>query len=95
MAIPESELKEIKNYMEKGENPLIFFDDDHDGLASYILFKKAFEKFHNLRNRWKEVGPVPGQHATELWNNYKFFSDKFYEFVEINKELFDDLSIEV
>lgn len=48
MAIKESELNEIRNYMEKSENPLIFFDDDHDGLASYLLFKKEFEKCHGV-----------------------------------------------
>ena len=60
-----------------------------DLISNESDIKKAFEKFNLLRNRWKEIGPVPGQHATELWNNYKFFSDKFYEFVEINKELFE------
>ena len=44
MAIKENELEEIKKYIQKSENPLIFFDDDHDGLASFLLFKKEFEK---------------------------------------------------
>jgi len=60
-----------------------------DLISNESDIKKAFEKFNALRSRWKETGPVPAQHATELWNNYKFFSDKFYEFVEINKELFE------
>lgn len=60
-----------------------------DLISNESDIKKAFEKFNALRNRWKETGPVPAQHSTELWNNYKFFSDKFYEFVEINKELFE------
>ena len=37
-------LKEIKSYIEKSENPLIFFDDDSDGLCSYLLIKKYFDK---------------------------------------------------
>ncbi len=60
-----------------------------DLISNESDIKKAFEKFNELRSRWKEAGPVPAQFATELWNNYKFFSDKFYEFVEINKELFE------
>lgn len=60
-----------------------------DLISNESDIKKAFERFNELRSRWKEVGPVPGQFATELWNNYKFFVDKFYEFVEINKELFE------
>lgn len=37
-------LKEIRKYIEKSENPLIFFDDDPDGLVSYLLLKKYYEK---------------------------------------------------
>ena len=48
MAILENELKEIRNYIEKSENPLVFFDDDHDGLASYILIKKEYDKCQGI-----------------------------------------------
>jgi single-stranded DNA-specific DHH superfamily exonuclease len=37
-------LEEIKNYLDKSENPLIFFDDDSDGLASFLLIYKYLEK---------------------------------------------------
>lgn len=33
-------LEEIKKYLEKSDNPLIFFDDDSDGLASFLLIYK-------------------------------------------------------
>ncbi len=51
--------------------------------------KKAFEKFHALREKWSSIGPVPANLSDELWKNYKFYSDKFYEFVQINKELYE------
>ena len=37
-------LKQIKDLIEKSQNPLIFFDDDQDGLVSYLLIKKHFGK---------------------------------------------------
>ncbi|MBL7147868.1 MAG: hypothetical protein ISS82_03520 [Nanoarchaeota archaeon] len=37
-------LQEIKKLIEKSENPLIFFDDDPDGLCSYLLIKRYFDK---------------------------------------------------
>lgn len=37
-------LKEIKERIEKSENPIYFFDDDPDGLVSYILLKRRFDK---------------------------------------------------
>ena len=33
-------LKEIRDYLDNCENPLIFFDDDSDGLASFLLLYK-------------------------------------------------------
>jgi hypothetical protein len=51
--------------------------------------KKAFEKFHALREKWSSIGPVPANLSDELWKNYKFYTDKFYEFVQINKELYE------
>ncbi|MBI2670905.1 DHH family phosphoesterase [Candidatus Woesearchaeota archaeon] len=38
--IPKNKIKEIRNYLDKSENPMFFFDDDADGSCSYILFKK-------------------------------------------------------
>lgn len=37
-------LKKIKKKIEESENPLIFFDDDPDGLCSYLLIKEYFKK---------------------------------------------------
>jgi len=37
-------LEEIKKLIEDAENPLIFFDDDPDGLCSYLLIKRYFKK---------------------------------------------------
>ena len=37
-------LKHIYELIKKSENPLIFFDDDPDGLISYLLIKKHFDK---------------------------------------------------
>ena len=42
--ISQKELKEIEGYLIKSENPLFFFDDDPDGLCSYLLLKKKYEK---------------------------------------------------
>jgi single-stranded DNA-specific DHH superfamily exonuclease len=37
-------LKDIKIYLDKCENPLIFFDDDSDGLASFLLIYKYLSR---------------------------------------------------
>lgn len=42
--ISEKQIEEVRNLIKKAENPLIFFDDDPDGLCSYILIKKYIGK---------------------------------------------------
>ena len=37
-------LEQIKKRINESENPLIFFDDDPDGLCSYLLIKEYFKK---------------------------------------------------
>ena len=38
--IPPEQLENIKGYLDRSENPLFFFDDDNDGLCSFILFRQ-------------------------------------------------------
>src|SRR3989344_1742281 len=37
-------LKKIKELLDKSQNPLIFFDDDPDGLCSYLLLMKYLKR---------------------------------------------------
>ena len=40
MALSKNQLSEIKKHLETAQNPMFFFDDDCDGLCSFLLFKK-------------------------------------------------------
>jgi single-stranded DNA-specific DHH superfamily exonuclease len=42
--IPKKQINEIRKYLKKAENPLFFFDDDPDGLCSYLLLKKYIKR---------------------------------------------------
>jgi single-stranded DNA-specific DHH superfamily exonuclease len=42
--ITQKQIEEIRTILKKSENPLIFFDDDPDGLCSYLLIKKYIGK---------------------------------------------------
>jgi len=42
--IPKSQLDEIKSFLNKSENPLFLFDDDPDGISSFLLLKRYFDK---------------------------------------------------
>ena len=51
--------------------------------------KKTYDQFHALQERWRSVGPVPRSAKGTLWNNYHFLVEKFFDKVNINKELKD------
>ena len=49
----------------------------------------TFPAFRDLQNRWKVIGPVPLINSKDLWENYHFLVEKFYDYVKINNELRD------
>ena len=44
MALKESDYEEIRKELDSSENPLIFFDDDPDGVVSYLQLYKYMKK---------------------------------------------------
>lgn len=42
--LTKNQIEEIRKYLNKAENPLFFFDDDPDGLCSYLILKKYIGK---------------------------------------------------
>ena len=51
--------------------------------------KDAFPKFRDIQNRWREVGPVPQQNFRDVNDTYQLHVTKFYDLVDINRELRD------
>ncbi len=51
--------------------------------------KDAFPKFRDIQNRWRETGPVPQQHFRDINDTYQLYVTKFYDLVDINRELRD------
>ena len=42
---------------------------------------KAFQE------QWKAIGPVPQSESTNLWQNYHFYIEKFFDIVRMNREM--------
>ena len=51
--------------------------------------KDAFPKFRDIQNRWRETGPVPQQNFRDVNDTYQLYVEKFYDLVQINRELRD------
>ena len=49
--------------------------------------KKTHDEFKVLQDRWKSIGDVPRGEINNLWQNYHFLVEKFFNKVKINREL--------
>lgn len=58
-------------------------------IASEETLKKTYDEFRRLQEKWKEIGVVPASELNNLWQNYHFLVEKFFDKVRINKELRD------
>lgn len=58
-------------------------------ISSEETLKKTYDEFKLLQDRWKSVGMVPKAEINNLWQNYHFLVEKFFDKVKINKELKD------
>lgn len=58
-------------------------------ISSEETLKKTYDEFKILQDKWKSIGQVPAAEITNLWNNYHFLVEKFFDKVKINKELRD------
>ena len=50
---------------------------------------KTFNEFRDLQQKWREIGLVPQSKMKDLWENYHFQVENFYDYIKINKELRD------
>ena len=48
-----------------------------------------FPAFRELQNRWREAGPVPAKSFRDINDTYQFYVEKFYDMVQINRDLRD------
>lgn len=58
-------------------------------IASEETLKRTYDEFKRLQQDWKEAGVVPVGELNNLWQNYHFLVEKFFDKVRINKELRD------
>lgn len=53
------------------------------------ILHSTFTKFRELQTKWKEIGLVPQNVVNDLWENYNHYTEIFYNYIKINKELRD------
>ncbi len=81
----EQEKIKLENLKKKNE----ILEALRELINSEETLKKTYDEFKVLQERWKEVGMVPRTEINNLWQNYHFLVEKFFEKVKLNKELKD------
>ncbi len=49
--------------------------------------KQTYDEFNAIQEKWKGIGEVPREQMNDLWQNYHFLIEQFFNKVKINKEL--------
>lgn len=50
---------------------------------------KAYDTFRQLQAEWKEIKPIPESAANEIWKQFQFCQDQFYDLLKTNSALRD------
>lgn len=79
----EAEMQENLNKKLEILEKLAKLSEPSDNLGDVI------NQFHELQNQWKEIGQVPAQQTTEIYNRYKVYQEQFYDLIKINAALRD------
>ncbi len=56
-------------------------------LESETNLKVLNDKVKEFQEQWKTIGPVPQAESTNLWQNYHFHIEKFFDIVRMNREM--------
>lgn len=81
----QEDKKKEENYTKK----LQLIDRLQALIESQEDFNKRYNEYKEIQQKWKELDPVPQEHARELWRNYQMQSERFYDLVKINNQFRD------
>ncbi|NUY81189.1 DUF349 domain-containing protein [Flavobacterium sp. MAH-1] len=51
--------------------------------------KDTLKHFNELRERWKNAGPIPKDKYNHVWNNYHFHVENFYDYLHLDRDARD------
>jgi len=75
--LSENEIKELRAHLEKAQNPVFFYDNDADGLCSFLLLRKFLGRGKGVAARsYPDLNVSYAKRAKELGADYVFVLDK-------------------
>lgn len=86
--LTEKQLQEIRDHLEKAQNPIFFFDNDADGLTSFLQLRKYIGRGKGVPVKGNSELPITYfRKIHELNADYIFILDK----PVVSKEFFDEV----
>ncbi|MBL7964740.1 MAG: DUF349 domain-containing protein [Flavobacteriales bacterium] len=87
-------VNELRRKKQKEENDNLaakraIMDELRQMIAGEENIGSAFQRFNELTEKWKTIGPVPQQAYRELQSDYSHLRDEFFYHIRIYKELRD------
>ncbi len=73
--IPEKQIEEIRELLEKSQNPLFFFDSDVDGLSSFLLLRRQIDRGRGVAIKNPALNKAYERKLHELKPDYVFILD--------------------
>ncbi len=75
--ISEKEIEEIRGHLERAQNPLFFFDNDNDGLCSFLLLRRFIDRGKGVAIKsFPDLNASYYRKVNELKPDYIFILDK-------------------
>jgi len=75
--LTDKQIQEIREHLDKAQNPLFYYDNDADGLCSFLLLRRYLGRGKGVAIRsYPELHPSYARKAEELKADYVFIMDK-------------------
>ncbi len=75
--LTEHQIKELKEHLEKAQNPVFYYDNDCDGLCSFLILRRYLGRGKGVAVRsFPDLNAQYARKATELNADYVFVLDK-------------------
>ncbi len=81
---------QLKKNLSKNLNARLSIIEELKGMiGSGESMGSTFAQFKELQERWKNAGPVPKANYNDVWKNYHFHVERFYDFLHLDREFRD------
>ncbi len=87
--VNEIRKQRVKKEAENLAAKMAIMDELRTMITSEENIGTAFQRFQELGEKWKSIGPIPQQNYRELQRDYSHLRDEFFYHIRIYKELRD------